>query len=281
MVVHLTDDVGEFATFAEPFLRSEPFTANVIAVEVDGVMSGQRSLHPGSRWILVEERGQLVGAAMHTPPFNLFLPKLGDGVPEAVARALWSAGHRFPGVSGEAVTVQRFVGAWEALGGAGSRVRVRTRMYVLGTLQPPEGVAGHGRQAVGGDADLLIGWLRAFFVETGNVSHDADVDGVARRRLADGQFWLWEDGGEPVSIAGVHPPAVSVARVGPVYTPGQRRERGYGSAVTALASRGGMDRGAGHVVLYTDLSNPTSNAIYQAIGYMPDHDAEERDLLAG
>jgi predicted GNAT family acetyltransferase len=72
-----------------------------------------------------------------------------------------------------------------------------------------------------------------------------------------------------------------VARVGPVYTPGNRRERGYGSAVTALASRAGMDRGAGHVVLYTDLSNPTSNAIYQAIGYMPDHDAEERDLLGG
>jgi predicted GNAT family acetyltransferase len=281
MVVHLTDDVGEFATVAEPFLRSEPFTANVIAVEVDGVMSGQRSLHPGSRWILVEERGQLVGAAMHTPPFNLFLPKLGDGVLEAVARALWSADHRFPGVSGEAVTVQRFVGAWEALGGAGSRVRVRTRMYVLGTLQPPQGVAGHGRPAVRGDADLLIGWLHAFFAETGNVSHDADVDGVARRRLADGQFWLWEDGGEPVSIAGVHPPAAGVARVGPVYTPGQRRGRGYGSAVTALASKAGMDRGAAHVVLYTDLSNPTSNAIYQAIGYMPDHDAEERDLLAG
>jgi predicted GNAT family acetyltransferase len=281
MVVHLTDDVGEFATVAEPFLRSEPFTANVIAVEVDGVMSGQRSLHPGSRWILVEERGQLVGAAMHTPPFNLFLPKLGDGVPEAVARALSSAGHRFPGVSGEAVTVQRFVGAWEALGGAGSRVRVRTRMYVLGTLRPPQGVAGHGRQAVGGDADFLVDWLRAFFAETNNVSHDADIDGVARRRLADGQFWLWEDGGEPVSVAGVHPPAAGVARVGPVYTPGQRRRRGYGSAVTAVASRAGMDRGAAHVVLYTDLSNPTSNAIYQAIGYMPDHDAEERDLLAG
>ena len=281
MAVRLTDDVGEFATAAGPFLRSEPFTANVIAVEVDGVMSGRRPLLPGSQWILVEERGQLVGVAMHTPPFNLFVPKLGDGVPEAMARALWVADHPFPGVSGEAVSVQRFVRAWEALGGAGSRVRVRTRMYVLGTLRPPEGVAGHGRQAVRDDADLLVGWLRAFFAETDNVSHDADVNGVARRRLADGQFWLWEEGGEPVSVAGVHPPAAGVARVGPVYTPGQQRGRGYGSAVTALASRGGMDRGAAHVVLYTDLSNPTSNAIYQTIGYVPDHDAEERDLLAG
>jgi hypothetical protein len=34
-------------------------------------------------------------------------------------------------------------------------------------------------------------------------------------------------------------------------------------------------RGAAQVVLYTDLSNPTSNAIYQAIGYRADHAAEE------
>jgi hypothetical protein len=30
--------------------------------------------------------------------------------------------------------------------------------------------------------------------------------------------------------------------------------------------------------LYTDLSNPTSNAIYQTIGYRVDHDAEERSF---
>ncbi|MGH9057573.1 MAG: hypothetical protein ACRDYY_17195 [Acidimicrobiales bacterium] len=29
-------------------------------------------------------------------------------------------------------------------------------------------------------------------------------------------------------------------------------------------------------MLYTDLSNPTPNAIYQALGYRADHDAEER-----
>jgi len=32
-------------------------------------------------------------------------------------------------------------------------------------------------------------------------------------------------------------------------------------------------------VLYTDLANPTSNAIYQAIGYQVDHDAEERRFV--
>jgi hypothetical protein len=50
---------------------------------------------------------------------------------------------------------------------------------------------------------------------------------------------------------------------------GRRHFRGSGCAVAA---------GAEHVVLYTDLANPTSNSIYQAIGFRPEHDAEERSF---
>lgn len=46
--------------------------------------------------------------------------------------------------------------------------------------------------------------------------------------------------------------------------------------MTAEATAAAVRAGAAHVVLYTDLANPTSNSIYQAIGYRPDHDAEER-----
>jgi predicted GNAT family acetyltransferase len=64
-----------------------------------------------------------------------------------------------------------------------------------------------------------------------------------------------------------------------VYTPPAYRRRGYGAAVTAHATAAALAAGAEHVVLYTDLSNPTSNSIYQKIGFVPDHEAEERDLL--
>ena len=46
--------------------------------------------------------------------------------------------------------------------------------------------------------------------------------------------------------------------------------------VTAKATAAGLSAGAQRVVLYMDLANPTSNSIYQSIGYVPDHDAEER-----
>ena len=52
-----------------------------------------------------------------------------------------------------------------------------------------------------------------------------------------------------------------------VYTPARLRGRGYAAAVTAEVSRAALAAGASEVVLFADLSNPTSNALYQRLGY--------------
>ncbi|MFG2722452.1 GNAT family N-acetyltransferase [Streptomyces sp. NPDC048416] len=59
------------------------------------------------------------------------------------------------------------------------------------------------------------------------------------------------------------------ARIGPVYTPPGLRRHGYAAAVTSAATRLAQNRGAAQMVLFTDLSNPTSNALYQRLGYRP------------
>jgi predicted GNAT family acetyltransferase len=154
------------------------------------------------------------------------------------------------------------------------------RMYRLGTLRAPTAVPGSGRRADSRDIDLVTTWLGAFHEEAMGSSPAEDFEAMARRRIASDQMWLWELDGEPVSLAGLNPPAVGVSRVGPVYTPPECRRHGYGAGVTALASKSAVNAGATHVVLYTDLSNPTSNSVYQQIGYEPHHDAEERDFVS-
>jgi len=57
--------------------------------------------------------------------------------------------------------------------------------------------------------------------------------------------------------------------VGLVYTPIDRRGQGYASACVAELSQKMLDQGKAYCTLYTDLSNPVSNAIYQRIGYRP------------
>jgi predicted GNAT family acetyltransferase len=87
---------------------------------------------------------------------------------------------------------------------------------------------------------------------------------------------LWVDG-EPVSMAGFSGPTPHGIRIGPVYTPPERRRRGYASALVAALSAKLLAEGRDYCFLYTDLANPTSNKIYTDVGY--EHVCESVELV--
>ena len=261
---------------ASAYLRRERFSASVLAVVARRVADGEAIGEPGALWVTVEEGGEVVGAAMQTPPWNLFVARMGRAATVALADAVADTGRALPGVSGELTTVEAFASSWRERTGQGSGVRVRQRMYVLEQLVPPAGVAGEATRGTAADLDVVARWAAAFHDEAQPEAPGQDWQDWARLRIEDGQLHLWRVGGTAVAMAAVTPPAAGVARVGPVYTPPAHRRRGHGSGVTAAATAAAIADGAEDVVLYTDLGNPTSNAIYQSIGYRPDHDAEER-----
>ena len=123
------------------------------------------------------------------------------------------------------------------------------------------------------DRDLLARWVVAFSSEAmPEAPQIPDPEAVADRWIARvGRIgYVWEDGtGEVVSMVGASGETPHGIRIGPVYTPPERRARGYASSLTAAASQDQLDRGRQFVFLFTDLANPTSNKIYQAIGYKP------------
>ncbi|MFL6111082.1 MAG: GNAT family N-acetyltransferase, partial [Catenulispora sp.] len=170
-----------------------------------------------------------------------------------------------PIFSGPATTIAALTDAWRAGSGRGFTTTMRQRLYRLDELtQPAPLPAGGARTAGPADRDLVLAWFGAFAEDTGQPGGVPAhlVDG----RLRNGLMLLWEVDGVPVSMAGVTQPAGGTARIAPVYTPSALRGRGYAGAVTAELSR--RTRDAGHeVVLFTDLDNPTSNALYQRIGY--------------
>jgi len=97
---------------------------------------------------------------------------------------------------------------------------------------------------------------------------DRWLSGIGER-----QGWIWDDGG-PVSFTGIGGPTPNGIRLGPVYTPPDLRRRGYAGNLVAAASQAQLDRGKTFVFLFTDLANPTSNHIYQEIGYEPIADVD-------
>lgn len=280
MRVRVHDGAVKFLAAAHPFFRTDPFSANVVAVVAARVATGLQPDSGEHLWATVDGRGgEVLGVAMHTPPRPLFISHMPEEATAALAQVLAEDGRDLPGVSGARQSVAAFARAWEARTGHASVVETAMRMYRLGVLRRPQLVPGTPTVAAApGDVALVAEWLAAFHDEAQPHAPVDDWAGWAERRLAAGQVHLWYDAGVTVAMAAVSSPAAGVVRVGPVYTAPRSRRRGYGAAVTAEATAAALAGGAEHVILYTDLTNSTSNSIYQAIGYRPHHDAEERSF---
>ncbi|MBI3751363.1 MAG: GNAT family N-acetyltransferase [Chloroflexi bacterium] len=173
---------------------------------------------------------------------------------------------------------EAFARRWAAMRTGRSVERgLQERIYRLTRVIPAWPAAGRARTAQAGDRLTVANWLRAFAREAlGEAMDDAPV--LADRwaaRLGGRAMWLWEVDGQVVSMAGVSGPTPHGIRVGPVYTPPEHRRRGYAGALVAAASQAQLDGGRRFVFLFTDLANPTSNHVYQAIGYEPVADVDQ------
>jgi predicted GNAT family acetyltransferase len=103
--------------------------------------------------------------------------------------------------------------------------------------------------------------------EPGESPHESPTPEAMTRRIEGGRIFVWEDpSGTPIHVTAASQPSYGVSRIGPVYTPREHRGRGVASTAVAQVSRLLRDSGE-QVCLFTDQANPTSNKIYEAIGY--------------
>ncbi|HEY7147313.1 MAG TPA: GNAT family N-acetyltransferase [Streptosporangiaceae bacterium] len=214
--------------------------------------------------------GGIDGSFLVTPPFPILLTPMSLAAVRQLAEAFRASGRDLVGVNSDQGTATAFAAAWHELTGAKSAVHRRTRMFRLDSLVRPEPwPAGAARVAAEPDRQLLERWFGEFGREVNELGH---FSGVIDDRLSYGGITLWEAGGVPVAMAGMTRAVAGVARVGPVYTPADQRRQGYAGAATVTISQSMLDAGIEHVILFTDLANPTSNALYQRIGYIPVED---------
>lgn len=266
----LTEDVDRYAARVWPLLAGRP-VAHTLALSI------LETLRAGHRWsaepVLLgwfSSAGAVTGAVSMTPPFGLLLAELPPGSEAELVGQVRAAGAAVPDVAGPTDQVHRFAACWTAGSALGAEISRRERLYGLDRLDGPDPMpAGAARVAQAEDLDLLLEWLTEFYRETGSRAVTPDR-AMYQRRVELGLLWFWLDPeGSPVSLAGRQVGVAGASRVGPVYTPPSFRGRGYGSAATAAVTRDALERGAEHVLLFADLANPTSNAIYQRLGYRP------------
>jgi GNAT superfamily N-acetyltransferase len=271
----LSDAVDEFLSVAGEFLRAER-ARNTVALTVTEAMRADPTLYDSPLFGWLPGDAGLGGAFMQTPPFPAFLTAMTEAAAIALADELAAVRPDLPGVNAEEPAAWAFAGVWRERTGKDSTVLRRSRLFRLGELAWPSPMPdGASRLATTADRDLLLAWMGAFASDIGEriqQDHSRAIDS----RIGYGGFTIWEVGGVPVSMAGVTRSVGGMIRVGPVYTPPEQRGRGYGGAATSAVSEDAVNRGIAEVLLYTDLANPTSNALYQRLGYQP---VEDRIML--
>lgn len=250
-----------------PYLM-EAEAENNLLIGISGRLAGATTaIGAGDAFFCLAREGETIsGAACWTPPHDLVLshPLSAPALAE-LARSISENHLSLPGVLGPDYAAEEFVRLWSSATGARNELWRRERVYRLDTVETPPLAPGRLIPAAIDDRAILLRWIGNFMHETGE---QGDAAATFDRMLSQHTLYVWWDGW-PVSMAAMTGTTPNGIRINFVYTPPDLRRRGYATAAVSALSSLLLAQGKSFCALYTDLANPTSNSIYQRIGYKP------------
>ena len=277
MELHRFDTIDKFWDKTQTYLLQYEAENNVL-LGITQALRNNPARYPEPPYLaMVESDGKIVATAIRTPPYKLLLSKVNNLdaltlVAEDLRREI------LPGVMGLVPEVEVFLQAWHQLTRQSYRLSIAMKIHQLKAVRTVNIATGYLRVATESDRVLLSKWLPAFDAEIGfDVSED--IDRLVSNRLKERHTYLWEDH-VPVSLAAGRKFTDTSSRIGSVYTPPAHRRKGYATACVAALSQKLLDEGCDRCFLLTDLKNPTSNHIYQEIGYVPVCDWHEYSFIS-
>ncbi|KQX53188.1 MULTISPECIES: GNAT family N-acetyltransferase [unclassified Streptomyces] len=275
MTWHFTEDPAVFRASAAALLAADPTRNTGVLTLMDAADRLGWWTEPGDGRVtgvlaVTASRVVVLGTVTTEAARALTAGASGQDRPAAHPR-LFPQGETPTAVRGEAGPAEACAAAFAEAHEGGWHPAVRLRLFRLGTLTPPDPApAGRARVAGPDDIPLATAWAREFARDVGEDTDARDFTVPVTDRISEGRLLLWETpGGRPVSMASTSRTIEGQARIHLVYTPSTARGRGYAAGVTTAVSRLAQESGAAHVLLFTDIANPTSNALYRRLGYHP------------
>jgi predicted GNAT family acetyltransferase len=236
---------------------------------VDTLISRPETYPKFYLWLL-RDQTRVVGAAWMTPPHPLGLTAMSNAALTALIDVVDQIGDRPKAVVGSKSVADQFKDQWLARHRLKLSSSMAQRIYqARSVIQPSPLVAGKLRCASEQDRSLLEEWCYRFSVDCGLNLDRAGARHRADQAIRNQSHYLWTVADEPVSMAAITGQTPSGIRLSWVYTPDRWRGRGFASAIVAAVAQKMLNEGKLFCFLYTDLANPTSNSIYQKIGFRP------------
>ncbi|GKV68641.1 acetyltransferase [Sporosarcina sp. NCCP-2716] len=263
------ENTDDFAEIGMPFLRQHEDSLSLMQGVSEAIQAGK---YPEYFQATVEEDGRLTALLQMTPPHPLQVvltrETRTEDVIDTIVSGLTDNGVHPSGMIGMNTYVRPLAEKWAGTTGQSIRVAMDQGIYRLdevttGLVPSP----GRFRYAEEPDLPLVEKWFTEFEQDCGlpmslkEVARDKAAQFVGNREV-----FLWVDGGRIVSMMKKARPTAHGVTVSLVYTPKEERRKGYGRTMVAACSAE-LLKEYDFCVLYTDLANPTSNKIYQEIGY--------------
>lgn len=279
-MIEILADPDQFGSEAESLLAST--VRNTVPATVLHSLRGGHFPNTGWRFALIRDpAGTVSGAALRTPPRAMLCTAIAGPDAGALMSAWLPTDPELPGVTAPTETARLLATAYRAQTGGASELRTSMALHAVAPeelVDPPRPAAGRLRAVRAQERELVVDWYLAFVAESEIEEPTAAARRAALSRIERELLFVWDDGGEAVSLIGRTVAVAGVPRIGPVYTPPALRGHGYASTAVAALSRTMFAEGARRIVLFTDLANPTSNKIYRDVGYRRLADYEEHVL---
>ena len=217
----------------------------------------------------VFEGEKSIFCALQTPNRNLTFYGEERAIPAAIS---WLVDfcevrdHQIPGLVAPRALTVAFAEQWQQQTGIAWKVHMPQRVFQLDQVTDFSESPGSLRKARTEDKATIARWLIDFHEE----AIEEDIRGEemerAQKMLDADRLYLWEDG-QAVSMAASTRSTANGISINAVFTPKEFRKKGYASSCVANLCRILLAQGHQFCSLFTDADNPTSNKIYQDIGF--------------
>jgi len=213
---------------------------------------------------------EIAWAMLQTQPTKIILSKAATFSPgelQLIAEQMHQSFQSIPGLIGDRKLIVELSGYLSKLRGVTATVEMNQGLYKLEKVKWKIESKGKLRALKELEHGLVKEWVYQFCKDVNLPITMDEADAKADDLIRKGSLMGWDVDGEIVSMANTSRPTKRNINVNFVYTPINHRKKGYASDCVAALSQMMLDQGYQTTSLYTDLSNPTSNKIYQEIGY--------------
>ena len=276
MEARFYEEVDDFYDIAYPFLLAREAENNLL---LKILISLKENIHDiGKKRPLLfslTDNDDVKLISLRTPPHDLLISYTDNlDTIDVLVEELTKRNEKLPGVLSFKKAADKFTELWCERKLLKPHLLRKERIYKL--VEVSKDTIGNRQFSIASKTHqkIVLKWAEEMLKEALADATEDDIEQTTnhlRKEFEENKskmFLLFDDN-EPVSMVRKAGKTPNGNFVNLVYTPPSLRRNGYATECVAKLSKQLIEEGNKYCFLFTDLSNPTSNSIYQKIGYRP------------